>query len=265
MSTEPETSSPEKRIFSPTETSSFSQSNPESLDQPPTPWIDYAIEQAGIYQKNIGETLSSAFEASRSRLSEIRDTGSAHWSQTIDSLEDVKSNYADYEDVMLAKVKEGASVAASHPFITGGVAAALGFVVLRGPRRFLYYKSLRLFTSEESLLTRADTKVKDLRHSIDVLKAESQQLEKRAAHAEEELLKGRNKLRLAGKQIQSAIGTGYKIEKQARGLKDFIGELPRREASVLRDRVTKLADEAKQERKALSKEITKISNYGISV
>ncbi|PRQ57470.1 hypothetical protein RchiOBHm_Chr1g0348701 [Rosa chinensis] len=262
MATEPETSGEEKPIFAPTD--SFSHGT-QTLEQPATPWIDYAIEQARVYQKNIEETLNSALEASRSRLSEIRATGSAHLSQTIDSLEDVKSSYADYEDILLAKIKEGASVAASHPVITGGVAAALGFTVLKGPRRFLYYKSLRLFMSEESLLSRADAKVKELRHSIDVLKAESEQLEKRASNAEKEFIRGRKKLRQTGKLIQSAIGTGYKIERQARGLKDIIGELPRSEASMFRDQVTKLAKEVEQERTALSKEVTKISNHGISV
>ncbi|KAL6125917.1 hypothetical protein ACLB2K_073968 [Fragaria x ananassa] len=175
MATEPETSSPEKPIFSPTD--SFSNST-ETLDQHPTPWIDYAISQAGVYQKNIDETLNSALEASRSWLSQFRATGSAHLSQTIDSVEDFKSNYADYEKIFLAKIREGASVAASHPLITGGVATALGLVVLKGPRRFFYYKSLRLLMSEESLLNRAHIEVKELRHAIDVLKAESQKLER---------------------------------------------------------------------------------------
>ncbi|KAL6129011.1 hypothetical protein ACLB2K_072364 [Fragaria x ananassa] len=187
MATEPETSSPENPIFSPTDSSpekpifsptdSFSNST-ETLDQHPMPWIDYAISQARVYQKNIEETLNSALEASRSRLSQFRATGSAHLSQTIDSVEDVKSNYADYEKIFLAKIREGASVAASHPLITGGVATALGLGVLKGPRRFLYYKSLRLLMSEESLRNRAHIEVKELRHAIDVLKAESQKLER---------------------------------------------------------------------------------------
>lgn len=262
MATEPENSLQEKPTLSPSDSLSHST---ETLEQPATPWIDYAIHQSRLYQKTIEETLHSALEASKSRLSEIRSTSSAHFSQTIDSLEDVKSNYAAYEEIFLAKIKEGASVAASHPMITGGVAAASVCLVLKRPRRFLYYKTLRLFVSEESLLSRADAKVKELRHSIDVLKAESEKLEKRALHAEDELIRGRTKLRQAGKQIQSAIGAGYKIERQARGLKDSLGELPRREASLFREQVSKLASQAKQERIALSKEVAKISNYGISV
>ncbi|KAI4370669.1 hypothetical protein MLD38_018993 [Melastoma candidum] len=134
-----------------------------------------------------------------------------------------------------------------------------------GPRRFLYYKTVRLLLSEESMLSRAQSKVQELRKSIDQLKAESEQLERDAKIAEEIMIHGRTKLRQAGKQIQGAIRSSYKIERQARGLKDIINELPRREASHFKSQVSSLASEAKREKSVLSKVISKISNYGISV
>lgn len=237
----------------------------KTLDETTTLWVEYAVHQAQLYQKAIEEALDSALEVSRSRLSQIRSTSSAHFNQTIDSLQDLKSDYATYEDLLVGKIKEGVVIASSHPLITGGVAAGLGLTVLKRPRRFLYYKTLRLFASEESLLSRADSQVKELRQSIDLLKAESEKLEKRALHGEEELLRGRTKLRQAGKQIQGVIRSAYKIERQAGGLKDILGELPRTQASRFRSQVSKLASEAKRERVALTKEVTKISNYGISV
>nr|XP_023882034.1 uncharacterized protein LOC111994392 isoform X4 [Quercus suber] len=237
----------------------------KTLDETTMLWVEYAVHQAQLYQKAIKEALDSAFEVSRSRLSQIHSTSSAHFNQTIDSLQDLKSDYATYEDLLVGKIKEGVVIASSHPLITGGVAAGLGLTVLKRPRRFLYYKTLRLFASEESLLSRADSQVKELRQSIDLLKAESEKLEKRALHGEEELLRGRTKLRQAGKQIQGVIRSAYKIERQAGGLKDILGELPRTQASRFRSQVSKLASEAKRERVALTKEVTKISNYGISV
>ncbi|XP_030967442.1 RGS1-HXK1-interacting protein 1 isoform X2 [Quercus lobata] len=234
-------------------------------DETTTLWVEYAVHQAQLYQKAIEEALDSALEVSRSRLSQIRSTSSAHFNQTIDSLQDLKSDYATYEDLLVGKIKEGVVIASSHPLITGGVAAGLGLTVLKRPRRFLYYKILHLFASEESLISRADSQVKELRQSIDLLKAESEKLEKRALHGEEELLRGRTKLRQAGKQIQGVIRSAYKIERQAGGLKDILGELPRTQASRFRSQVSKLASEAKRERVALTKEVTKISNYGISV
>lgn len=250
---------------SPSEGHSNNNNSAKTLDETTTLWVEYAVHQARLYQKAIEEALDSALEVSRSRLSQIRSTSSAHFNQTIDSLQDLKSDYATYEDLLVGKIKEGVVIASSHPLITGGVAAGLGLTVLKRPRRFLYYKTLRLFASEESLLSRADSQVKELRQSIDLLKAESEKLEKRALHGEEELLRGRTKLRQAGKQIQGVIRSAYKIERQAGGLKDILGELPRTQASRFRSQVSKLASEAKRERVALTKEVTKISNYGISV
>ncbi|KAJ0112072.1 hypothetical protein Patl1_00172 [Pistacia atlantica] len=230
-----------------------------------TPWIEYAVQQYMIYQKTLEESLDSAIQTSRSRLSQIRLTASAHFHQTMDSLQDLKSEYAVYESILFGKVKEGIDVAASHPLITSGVAIGLGSVVLKRPRRFLYYNAQRLLMSEETLTSRADAKVKELRQSIDRLKAESEKLERVASVAEDEFIRGRTKLRQAGKQIQGVIRSAYKIERQAAGLKDILGELPRREASRFRSHVSKLASEAKRERNALTKEVSKISNYGISV
>ncbi|KAL0308965.1 UNVERIFIED_CONTAM: hypothetical protein Sradi_5838800 [Sesamum radiatum] len=83
--------------------------------------------------------------------------------------------------------------------------------------------------------------------------------------AEEDVVRGRTKLRQAGKQIQSVINSAYKIERQARGLKDVLRELPSRESARFRTQVNNIAKEAKKERNALSKEVTRISNHGISV
>ncbi|XP_042955906.1 uncharacterized protein LOC122291922 isoform X3 [Carya illinoinensis] len=207
------------------------------------PWVEHAVQQAQLYQKAVEEAIDSAVEASKSRLSEIRSTSSAHLHQTIGSLQDLKSEYASYEEVFFGKIK--------------------------GPWHSLYYraryKAMRLFLSQEAILSRADTRVKELQKSIDSLKAESETLEKMAVDGEEVLKRGIKKLRQAGKQIQGVIRSAHKIERQAGGLKDILGELPRREASLFRSQVSNLASEAKRERKALTKQVSKISDYGISV
>lgn len=230
-----------------------------------TTFIDYAVTQAQLYHKAFNNIVDSTIDAAKSRFSQIRSTSSAHFHQTLDSLDDLKCQYSAYEDLFFGKIKEGVLVAASHPVITCGSAAALGLLVLKRPRRVLYYNTLRLFASEESMISRAHAEVKELRQSIDLLKAEGDKLEKNALHAEQQFLHGRTKLRQAGKQIQNVIQSAYKIERRAGGLKDILGELPKREASHFRSQVSKLASEAKKEKSTLTKEVTKISNYGISV
>ncbi|KAG7570519.1 hypothetical protein ISN45_Aa04g031080 [Arabidopsis thaliana x Arabidopsis arenosa] len=228
-------------------------------------WIDDALRQALVYQKTITETVDSTIDASKARLSQIRDTSVAHTSQTIDSLRDIASEYNVYEQMVFGKIKDGVNVAASHPLISGTLAFGVGIFALKKTRRFVYYNTVRMFVSEEALLSRADLKVKELRQSMDRLKAESEKLERVATVAEEELIRGRMKLRQAGKQIRGAISSAYKIEKQAAGLKDVLKELPTREASRFRTHISNRASEVKQERNALTKEVNKISNYGISV
>lgn len=238
---------------------------PKSLEEAASSWIEYGVNQAQLLHKTLDDTVNSFIEASGSRFSQILSTSSAHLQQTIESLKDVKSEYDVYEDLAVGKIKEGILVAASNPLITSGVCVGLGCLLLKRPRHFLYYNTLRLLVSEESMVARADAKVNELRKSIDLLKAESEKLEKRALQAEDEMKRGRTKLRQAGNQIQSVIRSAYKIERQARGLKDILGELPSREASRFRSQVSNLASEAKRERSALSKEVSKISDYGISV
>ncbi|KAL8542817.1 hypothetical protein ACS0TY_003631 [Phlomoides rotata] len=229
------------------------------------PWTEYALQQTQIAQKTIESTVENAIEVTRSRVDRILTTSSAHFNQTIDSLQDFKSEYSTYEDIAVGKIKEGFHIASLHPFMTAGAVLGVGFLGLKKTRHFLSYKTMRLFLSEETLVSRADARVKELQQSIDRLKGESEKLEKRALQAEDDLVRGRTKLRQTGKQIQGVINSAYKIERQARGLKDALGELPGREANKFRTQVNNLAKEAKKERNALSKEVTKISNYGISV
>ncbi|CAH8306492.1 unnamed protein product [Eruca vesicaria subsp. sativa] len=228
-------------------------------------WIDETMREALVYQNTILETLDSTIDASKSRLSQIRDTSIAHTSQTIDSIREIVSEYNVYEHMVFAKIKDGVNVAASHPLISGGLAFGVGIFALKKTRRFVYYNTLRMLSSEEALLSRADLRVKELRQSLDRLTAESEKLERVATVAEDELIRGRMKLRQAGKQIRGVVNSAYKIEKQAAGLKDVLKELPTREASRFRSQISNRASEIKQERKALTKEVNKISNYGISV
>ncbi|KAL0347654.1 UNVERIFIED_CONTAM: hypothetical protein Scaly_1781400 [Sesamum calycinum] len=162
-------------------------------------WTDYAVQQAVIAQKTIESTVESAIDATRSRIDRILTTSSAHFNQTIaldivsgpirflicpglsnllqDSLQDLKSDYSTYEDIAFGKIKEGCLLAASHPLITTGAVLGVGFLGLKRTRQFFYYNTMRLLFSEETLLSRADAKVKQLRQSIDLLKAESEKLE----------------------------------------------------------------------------------------
>nr|XP_043636206.1 RGS1-HXK1-interacting protein 1 [Erigeron canadensis] len=228
-------------------------------------WINYAVQQAAIAQKVAVETLESSIYTTKSRINQIKSTSSAHFQMTLDSVQDLKSEYKMYEDLVFEKIKEGVYFSASHPFATTGLVIGSGILALKGTRRSIYYSALRLFSNDEAMLAKANTKVQALRDSVRALTEESKKLEKFSLDAEVELKRGRTKLSQAGKQIQGVISTAYKIERQAGGLKDILKELPKRDASGFRSQVSELASQAKRERKVLNKEVKKISNYGISV
>ncbi|OIV89465.1 hypothetical protein TanjilG_20949 [Lupinus angustifolius] len=170
------TESSESQITSARDNNLTGNSNARVLDETAT-FIDDAVRQAQFYQKALNDAVESALDASITRFSQIRSTSYAHFNQTLDSLDELKSQYNAYEDILFGKIKDGALVAASQPAITCGATAALGLVVLKRPRRMLYYNTLRLFVSEESLISRASAEVNELRISIDLLKAEGEKLQ----------------------------------------------------------------------------------------
>lgn len=60
-----------------------SEDNKSKTLEDGTPWMEYAVQKAQFIQKTIEETFESAVSISKSRLSEIRSTSSAHFHQTI--------------------------------------------------------------------------------------------------------------------------------------------------------------------------------------
>ncbi|WMV11225.1 hypothetical protein MTR67_004610 [Solanum verrucosum] len=169
------------------------------------PWIDNAVQQAQLARKTAEDTFENAIVVTKSPLALIN---------------------GEY-------VAEGLLLAASHPLATTGAVLGVGVLGLKRPRRFLYYSAMRLFVREEALLSRADAKVKELQKSIDLLKAESAKLENQAIQAEGEMIRGRTKLRQAGKQIRSVIQSAYKIERQATGLQSTLSVYPCSRKSII--------------------------------
>ncbi|GFP79410.1 hypothetical protein PHJA_002417200 [Phtheirospermum japonicum] len=178
----------EKPIGNPSEGNISKSTGPIEWD---ISWPEYAVQQAQIVHKTIESTVENVIEVTRSRVDRILTTSSAHFNQTVDNLQNLKSEYITYEDIVLGEIKEGFLYASSRPLITTGVVLGVGFLGLKRTRQFLSYSTRRLFFSEETLLSRVEAKVKELRQSMDLLKAESKTLEKKALQAEEDLVRGR--------------------------------------------------------------------------
>lgn len=229
------------------------------------PSIESLVQRAEQTRKIVEDTFEATLTATKSRLSQILLTSSSHSRQTIESLKDAKTEFDAYEEHFFRKLKEGTAIAVSNPVATTMGAVGLGFLVLRGPRRFIYNKTMSLFMSQQALLSRADAKLKELKQTSERFASEIGKIERNLSLAEEEFKRGKTKLRHAGNQIHKEALATYKYEREVRGLKDILGELPKRGASQLRSEVSQLHSEVKQTRKTLAKEVLKINNYGISV
>lgn len=231
----------------------------------PNPWLSYTVAQAQELRRTVAHSTDTALQSARSHIGELQSASSHHFRSAQDLFQSVHSQYGQYEDLVIGKLKEGLQSAGNHPAISYSVVTGLGLLLMKRPRRFLLRHTIGRFQSEESLLLSSEKRVKEMRQSVDLLKNESKKLEERARFAEEELQRGGVKLKQAGSQLQKLINSIQKTEGQARGLMDNLRELPGRDALKFRAEVASMAAEAKQQRTALSKKVTKIANYGIPV
>lgn len=228
-------------------------------------WLAYTVTQAQELRRNVADSTDTVLQSTRSYLSDLH-SASSQYSHAAQSLyHSVRSEYGHYEDMFFGKLKEGLQIAGDHPAATCSVMAGVGLILLKRPRRFLLRNTIGRLQSEESLLTRSENKVNELRQSIDLLKKESRKLEERAKLAEDELLRGRTKLKQVGTQIQKLVNSINKTESQSQGLMESLRELPGRDALRFRAEVASMTAEAKQQRNSLTKEVSKIAEFGIPV
>ncbi|KAM7261145.1 hypothetical protein ACFE04_026620 [Oxalis oulophora] len=136
-----------------------------------------------------------------------------------------KTRYSIYEDAFFTTLKDELTIVKEHPTEAIGVALASTFLLLRGPRRFLFRHTVGRFQSEEARFVKAEKSVQGLNISVDVMKNESKKLLQRAALAEKDMKRGHTELRDTGSQIQHLAKSVYKAQSQATGARKYVVEL----------------------------------------
>ncbi|XP_066388078.1 RGS1-HXK1-interacting protein 1-like [Miscanthus floridulus] len=179
------------------------------------------------------------------------------------------SQYKAYEDAVVEGTKgtiaDALVLVREHQAEAIGCATVAGFILFRGPRRFLYRNTFGRFKTEKDLLNDAEQSMMEYKTSIQNLKKESKYTLDKVAIGESDLQRGRTDLRSTGKQIQSLIGSIYKAESTAAGLMDRLRTIPTRQSLELRAEVASMASDLKNQRCALQERINKISEYGVRV
>ncbi|XP_062211102.1 RGS1-HXK1-interacting protein 1 [Phragmites australis] len=179
------------------------------------------------------------------------------------------SQYKTYEDAIVESTKgtiaDALVLVREHQAEAIGCATVAGFILFRGPRRFLYRNTLGRFKTEKDLLNDAEQSMMEYKTSIESLKKDSKYTLDKIAIGESDLQRGRTDLRSTGKQIQALIGSIYKAESTAAGLMDRLRTIPTRQSLELRAEVASMASDLKNKRYVLEERINKISEYGIRV
>ncbi|NP_001350219.1 RGS1-HXK1-interacting protein 1-like [Zea mays] len=179
------------------------------------------------------------------------------------------SQYKAYEDAVVENIKgtiaDALVLVREHQAEAIGCATVAGFILFRGPRRFLYRNTFGRLKTEKDLLNDAEQSMMEYQTSIQNLKKESKYTLDKVAIGESDVQRGRTDLRSTGKQIQSLIGSIYKAESTAAGLMDRLRTIPTRQSLELRAEVASMASDLKNQRCALQERINKISEYGVRV
>ncbi|XP_037425146.1 RGS1-HXK1-interacting protein 1-like [Triticum dicoccoides] len=177
--------------------------------------------------------------------------------------------YKAYEDVLVERAKVTISdalvLASEHQAEAIGCATVAGFILFRGPRRFLYRNTLGRFKTEKDLLNDVEQSMIEYKTSIESLRKDSKYTLDKVVIGESDLQRGRTDLRSTGKQIQSVIRSIYKTESTAAGLMDQLRIIPTRQSLELRAEVASMASDLKNRRHVLEERVNRISEYGVRV
>ncbi|KAJ9555323.1 hypothetical protein OSB04_009937 [Centaurea solstitialis] len=238
---------------------------PAAADGPPPenqqqekPWHTYISEDL---PRTVQESADSAVRSARS----LQQNSSTHIRTLQDHVHQYTGQYRNYEDLVINKIKDQITIAREHPTMSAGIAITAGLLLLRGPRRFLFRRTLGRFQTEEAQLTKATNNVHHLTISVQLMKKESEKLLERAALAEKDMKYGYNELRNAGGEIKSLAKSAQKVEGQANDVMGILREIPGRKALELRGEVANMAKSLKDKRLAMNKRIMRISELGVRV
>ncbi|VAH90505.1 unnamed protein product [Triticum turgidum subsp. durum] len=160
------------------------------------------------------------------------------------------SQYKAYEDVFVERAKVTISdalvLASKHQAEAIGCATVAGFILFRGPRRFLYRNTLGRFKTEKDLLNDVEQSMIEYKTSIESLRKDSKYTLDKVVIGESDLQRGRTDLR-------------------STGLMDQLRIIPTRQSLELRAEVASMASGLKNRRHVLEERVNRISEYGVRV
>ncbi|CAG7884443.1 unnamed protein product [Brassica rapa] len=227
--------------------------------------VDSVEEAIGGAEKWVDGFQRTVKESTDSAIRSLRENSTSQFRSIQDLIPHALTHYKTYENAFFSKVTEELVNAKEHPAASAGIGLAAGLVLMRGPRRFLFRRTLGRFQSEEAQFLRAEKHVQELNMSVDLMKKESMKLLERSALAEKDMKRGLSELMDSGNNIHRLAKSVHKVECEAAGLMDGLRQIPGREAIKLRAEVASMTSLLRQKRIALNKRIMGMSELGVPV
>ncbi|CAN7014596.1 unnamed protein product [Brassica rapa subsp. trilocularis] len=227
--------------------------------------VDSVEEAIGGAEKWVDGFQRTVKESTDSAIRSLRENSTSQFRSIQDLIPHALTQYKTYENAFFSKVTEELVNAKEHPAAAAGIGLAAGLVLMRGPRRFLFRRTLGRFQSEEAQFLRAEKHVQELNMSVDLMKKESSKLLERSALAEKDMKRGLSELMDSGNNIHRLAKSVQKVECEAADLIHGLWQIPGREAIKLRAEVASMTSLLRQKRIALNKRIMGMSELGVPV
>eukprot|EP00884_Botryococcus_braunii_P022220 jgi/Botrbrau1/8682/Bobra.0087s0035.1 len=213
-------------------------------------------------QKAAEDTLSAAAKAVKSGAATASEQYEQAYARGQTLLDTAVAHTQALEEQIFGKVKEGVDYAMDNKALTYTVLGVAAFVILPGPRRFLFRNTIGRFRSEEAMYKSAEVRAKALAQAVEEQNAEAGKLDLRLAAAIEQWETGRSKVRATARQLQSLQKQARSTEKSGQSLIGLLRELPSKQALALRSEVAKEVAAARAQRSALDKQLWSLTKKG---
>ncbi|KAG2495417.1 hypothetical protein HYH03_006364 [Edaphochlamys debaryana] len=210
--------------------------------------LDGALQTvAGFARQGLG-LIGGGVREAYNAAADVAEAGTAYANHGLDQLKAV-------EDATVAEIRRGLDVVHANPYVSYPLLATGGMLLLPGTRRLLYRATLGRLRSVDNILKGSEGKVEGLRVKMGDFSSEAKKLQERLAVAEDEYVRGRQKLKATRQELQRLASVVAKSERQAAGVLEDLRSIKKA------DKATQLRAEAASQVSSLRAQRTALQSY----
>lgn len=207
------------------------------------------------------EVTRSTIAAATSSAQDVYSQTQAAWDQAKDLTSEYVETFRGVEDGFFDTVKDGVEYCIAHPYVGYSILGTTAVLSVPPVRRLLFRYTFGRFQSEEGLLKSAEMRVGTLRTRVEEFTMEAEKLESRMLMAEEEMIRGRSKLKAARAELQRLGTVVAKNERMAQSVLQDLRQL--KDTNQMRADTAQDLHQLKSTRLRISKNIARIIKQDI--